>query len=170
MTVNVNTPDPVTVNGVDLPQTCKFTYLGSNITPEGGTNEDIRSRMGKARNTFREMNNVWRSAQYNTNTKLKLYQSCVVSTLLYGSECWRMTETDLSKLRSFHTTCLRRILRIFWPERISNGQTLRRCQQDDMGDIILRRRWRWIGHVLRKDPQSITRTALHWTPDGKRKR
>ena len=81
-----------------------------------------------------------------------------------------MTEADLNKLRSFHTTCLRRILRIFWPQKISNEDLLKRCKQEDMGTIITRRRWKWIGHVLRRDPQSITRTALHWTPDGKRKR
>ena len=41
------------------------------------------------------MNSVWRSAQYGVNTKLKLCQSCVVSTILYGSECWRMNRSDL---------------------------------------------------------------------------
>ena len=102
-TLNVKMSDPVNVNRTDLQQTNKFTYLDCIIKAEGSTKEDIHSRLGKARSVFREMNNVWRSTQYSINTKLKLYQSCVVSTLLYGSECWRITETDLTKLRSFHT-------------------------------------------------------------------
>ena len=65
------------------------------------------------------MNKVWRSSTYSTRTKLKLYHSCVLTTLLYGSECWRLTEKDLSKLSTFHTKSLRRILRIFWPNVIS---------------------------------------------------
>ena len=93
-----------------------------------------------------------------------------MSTLLYGSECWRMTETDLSRLRSFHTTCLRKILRIFWPRKINNEELLRRCRQEDMETIITKRRWRWIGHVLRRERDSIVRISLHWTPDGKRKK
>ena len=60
MTLNVNTPAPVKVNGTDLRQTDQFTYLGSIIRPQGGTKEDIYSRLGKARSVFREMNNVWR--------------------------------------------------------------------------------------------------------------
>ena len=32
-----------------------------------------------------------------------------------------------------------------------------------------RRRWRWIGHVTRQEA-SIAKTAMHWTPEGKRKR
>ena len=39
-----------------------------------------------------------------------------------------------------------------------------------METTIKRRRWRWIGHVLRREQDDIVRTALHWTPDGKRKR
>ena len=39
-----------------------------------------------------------------------------------------------------------------------------------MATILTRRRWKWLGHVIRKDSRSHTKTALHWTPDGKRKR
>ncbi|XP_066026384.1 uncharacterized protein [Pocillopora verrucosa] len=47
---------------------------------------------------------------------------------------------------------------------------LARCNQDSMETIIMRRRWRWIGHVMRREQDNITRTSLHWTPEGKRKR
>ena len=39
-----------------------------------------------------------------------------------------------------------------------------------MATLLIRMRWKWIGHVIRRDQNSITRTALHWTPEGKRKR
>ena len=81
-----------------------------------------------------------------------------------------MTASDLNKLSVFHTKSLRWILRIFWPNNISKEQLLVRCRQDWM-ETIMRRKWRWTGHVLnRKDPGNITRTALHWIPEGKRKR
>ena len=60
MTLNVKKPAPVKVNGTELRQTDKFTYLGSVIKPEGGAKEDIQSRLGKARHAFRELNNVCR--------------------------------------------------------------------------------------------------------------
>ena len=128
------------------------------------------SRLSKAMNTFRSLNAVGRLSQYSIKTKLNLYQRCVLSTLLCGSECWRMTEHDLAKLLSFHTTSLRKIQRIFWPRTISNRDLLARCQQEDMETIITRKRWRWIGHVLREDANSITKVAIHWTPEGKQKR
>ena len=123
------------------------------------------NRLNKARNAFRSLNNVWRSSQYSTKTKPKIYQSYVMSTLLYGSECWRMTESDITKLSVFHTKNLRRILQTFWPDTISNQQLLAWCNKDSMENIIMGRRWRWIGHVMRREQDNITRTALHWIPE-----
>ncbi|KAL0187117.1 hypothetical protein M9458_018787, partial [Cirrhinus mrigala] len=170
MILNIDSPAPVKVDGKELPTTKSFTYLGSIVRQDGGAGNDIQSRLNKARTVFMTLNNVWRSSQYSVHTKLRIYQSCVLSALLYGSECWRMTEGDLNKLSTFHTTSLRKILRIFWPRKISNHDLLQRCKQEDMDTIITRRRWRWIGHVMRKDCTSISKTALHWTPEGKRKR
>ena len=86
------------------------------VRQDGGTNVDIQSRLSKARNAFRSLNAVWRSSQCSIKIKLKLlYQSCVLPTLLYESECWLMTEhDDFAKLSSFHTTSRRKIQRIFW--------------------------------------------------------
>ncbi|RUS74991.1 hypothetical protein EGW08_017258 [Elysia chlorotica] len=170
MMLNISNQSPIEVNGENLPTTEEFTYLGSKVRHDGGAGTDIQSRLSKARNSFRMLNNVWRSSQYKVKTKLRLYQSCVLSTLLYGSECWRMTQSDLNKLSTFHTKNLRRILRISWPETISNQHLLARCNQLCMDTIIMQRRWRWLGHVMRKEQGNITRTALHWTPEGRRKR
>ncbi len=73
---------------------------------------------------------------YSTRTKLKLYHSCVLTTLLYGSECWRLTEKNLSKLSTFHIKSLRRILRIFWPNVISNKDLFERCRTEPMATYL----------------------------------
>ncbi|KAL9978803.1 hypothetical protein ACROYT_G016367 [Oculina patagonica] len=170
MCVNVSSPSKIRVAGQDISYTDKFTYLGSMLCQDGGTGVDIQNRLNKARGAFMSLRPMWRSASYSTKTKLRIYQSCVLSTLLYGCECWRMTEHDLSKLASFHTTSLRKILRIFWPQKISNDQLLKQTKQEDIRTIFTWRRWRWIGHVLRKDNNNIAKTAMRWTPEGKRKR
>ena len=35
---------------------------------------------------------------------------------------------------------------------------------------ITRRKWTWIGHVLRKDSGDVAKESLFWTPEGKRQR
>ena len=76
----------VTVNGEDL-TTRRSLHTLSDTTAERSAS-DIKNRLSKARNAFRMLQAVWKSSQYSTKTKLRLYQSCVLSTLLYGSECW----------------------------------------------------------------------------------
>ncbi len=35
---------------------------------------------------------------------------------------------------------------------------------------LTRRKWRWIGHVLRKESGDVAKEGLLWTPEGKRAR
>ena len=115
---------------------------------------------------------VWKSAQYSARTKLKIDQSCGCSThmlLLCGSECWHTTECNLPRLPAFHTASLRNVHRICWPTQTVNKELLDQSKQEDRRTLVTRRRWRWLGHVLWKEGNSITRTvAIRWTPEGKR--
>lgn len=45
------------------------------------------------------LNNEWRLSRYGTSTKLKIYHSWFLYILLYCSECWRMTESDMVSCR-----------------------------------------------------------------------
>lgn len=90
-----------------------------------------------------ELENEWWSSQYGPRTKLTIYHSCVLS----GSEFWLMTENDQRKLSTFHNKSLRKI----WPQT-SSKDLLRQCIECT-GIIIRQGRWRWIGHVIRRQTQ-----------------
>ena len=139
MTLNMGNPSPVMVNNQILPFTEIFTYFGNTVTNEGGAENDIKQRLTKAATAFKNLQAVWRSSQYTTRTKLKLYSSYILPTLLYGSEGWRMTENDIDRLSVFHTKSLRRTLKIFWPNIISNTDLINRYQQEDMVTMITKR-------------------------------
>ena len=76
----------------------------------------------------------------------------------------------MRRIQTFLNICLRRLLRIRWPEVIRNEALWQKPQQLLVDKEILMRRWQWIGHALRKPPTSTTRQALSWNPQGKRKR
>ena len=58
--------------------------------------------------------------------KMRLFNSNVISVLLYGCQRWRVNKNDMHKLDVFQTKCLRRICNIFWPNKISNEDLYRR--------------------------------------------
>ena len=147
-----------------------FCYLGSIIDREGGTEAELKSRIGKAQGAFTSLNRVWRTKDISLRTKLRIFNSNVKSVLLYGCETWNASQTCTKRIQVFINKCLRRLLRIRWTDKIKNEEVWRRTRQSPVGDEIGRRRWRWIGHALRKPGSSITRKALDWNPQGKRSR
>ena len=170
MRLNTKIDRPLRIDGKELEDVDQFTYLGSKVTKEGGASEDIKSRLQKARSAFLSLNQVWKSSLYSVKTKLKIYNSNVKSVLMYGSECWKMTVADIKKCEAFNNRCLRRIIRVFWPNKISNIELRERTKTQTIEESIRLRRWRCIGHVLRKGNEEDQKVAMSWTPEGKRRR
>jgi hypothetical protein len=170
--MRMNTPETqnITVNGEALETVDDFVYLGAIMSTEDPTKKDIKRRLGLARTAFVQLNRIWKSSQISERTKIRLYNSNIKSVLLYGSETWRVTKTDMKALATFHHRCLRRICKVFWPNIISNNDILNRTHSTCIIQEIRKRRWRWLGHTLRMPPTSICKTALRWTPQGKRPR
>nr|KAG5714221.1 hypothetical protein BaRGS_018438 [Batillaria attramentaria] len=170
MKINTTANTPVTVGGEPIREVESFVYLGSVVDGQGGTDQDVTARIGKARAAMVMLKNVWASKVFSIRTKLCIFNSNVKSVLLYGCETWRTTKTMQQKIQTFLNTCLRRIFNIRWPEKIRNEELWERAGQEPVAKQILRRKWGWIGHTLRKPASSTTRQALTWNPQGKRKR
>nr|KAG5708424.1 hypothetical protein BaRGS_026151 [Batillaria attramentaria] len=170
MKINTTANTPVTVGGEPIREVESSVYLGSVVDGQGGTDRDVTARIGKARAAMVMLKNVWASKVVSIRTKLRIFNSNVKSVLLYGCETWRTTKTMQQKIQTFLNTCLRRIFNIRWPEKIRNEELWERSGQEPVAKQILRRKWGWIGHTLRKPASSTTRQALTWNPQGKRKR
>ena len=167
---NTTNNNPIMVNGNPLEDVQEFTYLGSKVTSDGDCIQEINARISKANQAFAMLRTIWRSTGLNIKKKIKIFRSNVLSVLLCGSECWKTTVAIKHKLDVFQNKCLRRIMKIFWPNIISNEDLHIQTGMMPMEQTLEKRRWRWLGHVCRMSPNSITRTAMRWTPQGKRKR
>nr|KAG5694550.1 hypothetical protein BaRGS_032495 [Batillaria attramentaria] len=53
-------------------------------------------------------------------------------------------------------------------QEIRNEELWERAGQEPVAKQILRRKWGWIGHTLRKPASSTTRQALTWNPAGEK--
>lgn len=166
----VKNKSPLLIGTEAVERVHKFTYLGSVVSETGGSEEDIASRIAKARATFAQLRPVWQSRKLTRRIKLKIFGSNVKSVLLYGCETWKVTKDISRQIQVFVNRCLRRILGIYWPETISNIDLLEKCHESPIDRQIKRRKWGWIGHTLRRGPDHIPKQALEWNPQGKRKR
>ena len=168
--LNTTCERPIMLEGEGLEEVESFRYLGSIVDTRGGTEADVKTRISKARAAFHILRNVWKSRVIGKTTKIRLFNTNVKSVLLYGAETWRMNKTTLKRIQTFVNQCLRKILGIQWMDKVSNKDLWERTSQVQIEIEILKRRWGWLGHTLRKPNTNVTRQALTWNPQGKRTR
>jgi len=94
---------------------------------------------------------VWRQSRLSNTTKFCIYNSCVLSSLLYASESWTLLKADTAKLETFHMTNQRRILDIIWYEFVTNVEVATLSQLPSINKAISRRKQSLFGHVRRMD-------------------
>ncbi|KAJ8050635.1 hypothetical protein HOLleu_03917 [Holothuria leucospilota] len=129
----------------------------------------MKGRINKGRIAFTKSNKIWKSKQVNRKTKLKLYKTTVRPVLLNGCETWKMNRSDEKKLDSFQYQCLKKIMQIFWPNIISTDELNEVTQVKKISLEVKRRRWNWLGHVLRKVKGHYWMAALTWQPECRRR-
>ena len=104
---------------------------------------------------------VWENPKLTTKTKIAVYDVCVVSTLLYGSEAWTTYSKQERKLNSFHLRSPRGILGISWKDKLPNTEVQDRTGLPTMYTLLRQRRIRWIGHVRRMEDGRILKDILY---------
>ena len=78
--------------------------------------KDCQTRMGKASSVFGRLKSVWKNRHISTTLKVRLYESLVMSTMLYGAELWPLTVAQNKKLEAAHHKFQRQII-LFLMER-----------------------------------------------------
>ena len=77
----------ITIDDYELDVVEQFTYLGSTNTNDLSLDTEIDKRIRKAATTLARLTSrVWTNLKLTVKTKMVVYNVCVVSTLMYGSE------------------------------------------------------------------------------------
>ena len=143
----------------------EFIYLGSKVTTDGHSAPEVMRRIALAASAMNQLGRVWRQRNLSLVTKLRLYESCVLSVLLYCAETWTLLKTDVNRLQAFHMRSLRRILGIRWFDHVPNLEVKDRTRLEDIESRVRRRRLALFGHVARMQPGIPAHDAL-WTAIG----
>ena len=103
-------------------------------------------------------------------TKLRVLETVVFPTALYGCEAWTINNTDAKRITSFEMKCYRKILRISWMEKVTNKEKLSRL---DMKTTMLLQKaktlkLKYFGHIKRHE--TLERHILEARIDGRRGR
>ena len=165
--------EPIAVAGGEICSVDEFPYLGSLIAASGRMDGDVDRRIAQASRAFRALRKaVFMDKDLTLKTKRKIYQACVLSVLLYGTECWipLRRHTCTKKINTFHHRCIRIILGISgqqqWSKRITMREIRRRWgDEETAAEKVKKRRPEWLGHLARMSEERIPKSALFsWLP------
>ena len=80
---------------------------------------------------------------------LKVYKAVVLPTQLYACETWTVYQRHAKRLYHFHTSCLRKLFKIKWQDRIPDTEVLKRTGMQSVHTLLKLAQLRRAGHVTR---------------------
>ena len=150
----------VTVKGQRLQVVDKFTYLGSTRVMH--IDDEVNARIAKASAAFGRLHgSVWDRSGIRLDTKLKVYKAVVLPTLLYACEMWTVYQRHAKRLNHFHTSCLRKRLKIKLQDRIPDSEVLKRAWMQSVHTLLKLAQLRWTGHDTRMPEESLPKKFIY---------
>jgi hypothetical protein len=131
-----------------------FKYLGFMFLADGDRRQAAIIRMGMAKTRFGQLFHIWGSTVFQRGAKLQLFESGIISMLVYGCEAWVMDGALMTSLRSWCAKCTTHI----------TGDSIRDEYKNPAYPIvskILKRRFRWLGHSLRRSGSLVQKALIH---------
>ena len=172
--------DILASNGKRIRSVGIFKYLGTTVAWDCTSSNEVNRRLGLAEAVFKELKGIWEDKFLSRKTKLELYESLVMSILLYNSEDWLLGKNERRRLNGFHRHCVERIFQgrhnLRWrkKKRVQGNEydkhlkkTFERVKSID--GLILMRTIKFVGHIFRNHDISTIDSFLserddqgHW--------
>ena len=143
----------VMVDNDSLEVVDSFCYLGDMLSAGGGCELSSTVRVKSAWKKFRELLPVLTSRSIPLITRGRVYSSCVRSVMLYGSECWALTQSSLARLQRNDRAMIRWICNVKSDQiqQVRSEALLDRLHIPSLEQLLRANRLRWFGHVERSD-------------------
>jgi hypothetical protein len=159
------------VDGIQLENVDRFTYLGCNMTYDLDCRQEVMVRIAKAMAALKALDKIWKSKAIKQETKLSVLRTCVFSSMLYGCEAWVITKDIEKRILAFERKCYRRILGIVWTQKVTNVELYNRIRlKENMMQRIIQRKLGLFGHICRMSNDRKIKTLVFGMMDGRNKR
>ena len=107
MRVNTSNIEKFRFEETEMDEGGLFVYLGSVVSVNGGTEEDVASRIKKANGVFVQLYPVWRNHNISKTVIIQIFTTNLKSVLLYACETLKTTNQITRRLQTYINKCLR---------------------------------------------------------------
>ncbi|VDP29164.1 unnamed protein product [Heligmosomoides polygyrus] len=160
LTTDVTEFSSIKVNGIELPRTSVFKYLGSAVASDGNLMTEVNSLVSAAWSKWRSLTGVLCDRKILEHLKSKIYRAVFRPVAMNGAECWPATKEDETRLSAKKTKMLRWTAGVTRMERIRNDVIRQKCGVTPIADRMREARMRWYGYVLSGKEDSVRKIGL----------
>lgn len=161
----------VHIDNKKVEQVTNYKYLGTIIEQSGSNEVEVNNRIGATNRLLQSIKNVVvKKKEITVKTKLKIYRTVYLPTLMYGSENWILDERQKSKLQAMEMRYLRLVRGITRRDRVRNKEVREHLNVEPLQVKIEKRKLRWFGHIVRMRESRQVKNIWNARPQGKRRR
>ena len=152
----------VDVDEMQLDVESNFCYLGDILCAGGGCKLATVTRYSTAWGKFKKFLPSLTSKHVSLRTRRKVFNACVSSALLHGSQTWAPTAPDLQRLSRNNRSMVRWICGVRDDDEVSSDSLCAMLGVQEVTAALRTRRLRWYGHVERSSSciNSITSMTI----------
>ena len=153
----------------------KEMYLGRIVSLAAYHQSELRHRIAKAWCAFAKFCETLCSRAYSLEVRVKLFESVVTPTALYGASCWTMTQEMVHSLRSTRRRMLRKLFGVRrkqdeeWHEYVQRATHVVEDHCAQLGyenwEVLQRKRkWKLAGRMAQSADGRWGFKLLNWKP------
>jgi hypothetical protein len=158
----------IVIDGQKVEQVATFKYLGAVMTENGTCIEEVKARIGMAKQAFGKIKELV-TKRLKRELKKRMVKTLVWPVALYGCETWTMKKEVTDKLNALEMWLWRRMEKVSWKDKKTNEEILSSIGEERcLIKAVVNRKKNWIGHVLRDD--SLLKRMMEGRMVGKRVR
>jgi len=159
----------IEIEGMKIEEVSKTKYLETTVTRDNLTEEELKERIAAGNRASFANQKILQSKLISKKTKMKLFKALIRPVVVYGSECWVLTENIKHNLLVFERKILRRIFGLTkkasgeW--RLKTNEELEKAiNNENIVRYIQYKRLSWLGHVERMTNERVAKTIYKWKP------
>ena len=162
----------LTPSGDTLAAEPSMLYLGATVHTDGKFGCEVSRKLGMASAEFKALHRLWRNSLLSVTRKIRLFEALIVSKLSYGVASAWLSKADLRRMDGFHSSCLRKILRIppSFISRVSNERVRKMAKQGPLSALIRSSQLRLLDQVLMNPAKADNVLEEHDDTDDRRLR
>ena len=161
----------ITVEEKNIEKVNEYKYLGQTIKMEERTKTEVNRRIQAAWSCFGRYREIFKDETLPISLKRQVFNQCIVPTISYGCQTWPITRHTLKRLRTAQRAMERKMMGIKIQDQIRHTEIRQKTKVIDIPKFILHQKWKWAGHVERREDARWTKICTEWRPrTGKRSR